>query len=1319
MSSDIAIDLEAGESSIHIDSHQDRKEFELLLKGSFAAAEAQKLEVPLTAPLDLELNVAGTVTDIKAKLAAEYEDARLAVQAHAQHDQDWTLNGTLSLQDLELSDFGVDQVSPLSADAKFEARRIEGGDVPELRRYSGQIRGAISSFSAKKQPVPALQFEANLQNGQLAVNAQRLEGQGETKISAQTTIDASGELDRVLLSGQLQASHAVPYVTELQHLEGDVQFSGELSLKSQTLDAQLKARLENLKTNVGVNAKALTVEARANGEWADPRIFAVVDGKSLVIGQEKVEQLHARVEGSLSQAHVEAKGTARGLLARVEGDIGLEGSRFRTSNVEGELVREGNRIGVSLGSLSAEGQEIAFEDVALSGIAQGTLSGSIQGQDIRLEGSLRDVSLFQVGQLLGMKLPVSGQIDADVDASLDSAGMKGRIRVEGTEVVVDKQLIEDNQAPVPPLTPLRLSLDVVGEGKLVTIFLDLHEMADVKRQFFEVDTEAQVALPSRAVWSDPEVWWQHLLRLKLNAQGPLQEASRALLPEGWQAQGHLNTRVRLRRSGVGAPPRFASRVATTGLKLVFTRPAENGLEDGTSRESLEDVDLDVRLRHDPSRQRTIASVRLIDQGKRPWLRVRSRVEGSLDQLMAIRSIEDLRALRFELRGGVPRRDVATWPKLVQIEGVRGVWGGRFSAKGTLDRPEAQVSLHFSDWRATQEESEIRLSGGATAAYDSNKLTWETELAGEVGESLVSEGTLEAPWNSRALRPDLGALSMTAQLRSFPLEAVGALELQNIRGPVDLELEVDSWGTPERRAEAQLELGTVMVRGISLEGTQLKMTANAERIQGEVRLINDSFHLKGKGAVELEASNAWLPVLGESMSGELNAKDVPLQLLRPLVSSQLAGLGGRLSAQIQASQKVQERRVDATVQIRDGRVQVPSVGQRLQDINLDLVWDREGNINLKNASFRGTSGKGRLEAKAKMNGIQPQSAELRLIVERDERLPVSLLGMGIGEFWGDIRNSFEFDWEQQKIAIDTKINEFQLAFPELPTNQMQSLDADEHIQVGTRDQQGDWVEVALQPIEQPSQDDPWSVELAVDLGRKFWLQQGPTRRIQIGGKLRVAALAKQDVRVEGQLKLARGRIEINGRMFEVREGTITFQPEEPDNPVIVAAARWDSPEGITVIARFEGPVKSGEMTLTSDPPLPEDQVLSLLLFGDTAGLGSVGSGGEQTDGATKRPPSEGSVASQGLNQALSRIEGIDLSTRVAGGDSGNVRPEVVIQLTNSLSAEVGYNLQEPSPGKSPDRTLLSLEIRLIGGHSLSATVGDRGTSLLDWVWRYRY
>jgi hypothetical protein len=84
-----------------------------------------------------------------------------------------------------------------------------------------------------------------------------------------------------------------------------------------------------------------------------------------------------------------------------------------------------------------------------------------------------------------------------------------------------------------------------------------------------------------------------------------------------------------------------------------------------------------------------------------------------------------------------------------------------------------------------------------------------------------------------------------------------------------------------------------------------------------------------------------------------------------------------------------------------------------------------------------------------------------------------------------------------------------------------------------------------------------------------------------------------------------------------------------------------------------------------------------------------------------------------------LDAVDVSTRIDSDDSGNARPEVVVQLSSSLSAQLGYNLVPPVPGKSPDRTLLTLELRLVAGHSLATTVGDKGTGIVDWTWRFRY
>ena len=97
---------------------------------------------------------------------------------------------------------------------------------------------------------------------------------------------------------------------------------------------------------------------------------------------------------------------------------------------------------------------------------------------------------------------------------------------------------------------------------------------------------------------------------------------------------------------------------------------------------------------------------------------------------------------------------------------------------------------------------------------------------------------------------------------------------------------------------------------------------------------------------------------------------------------------------------------------------------------------------------------------------------------------------------------------------------------------------------------------------------------------------------------------------------------------------------------------------------------------------------------------------------------GGAATQGLNKALSNISDLDVSTRI-DTSTGSARPEIVIQLSAKVSAQITRALGEPAPGTPPDLTFLTLNFRLKRNWSLSALVGDRGESGLDLVWRKRY
>ena len=123
-------------------------------------------------------------------------------------------------------------------------------------------------------------------------------------------------------------------------------------------------------------------------------------------------------------------------------------------------------------------------------------------------------------------------------------------------------------------------------------------------------------------------------------------------------------------------------------------------------------------------------------------------------------------------------------------------------------------------------------------------------------------------------------------------------------------------------------------------------------------------------------------------------------------------------------------------------------------------------------------------------------------------------------------------------------------------------------------------------------------------------------------------------------------------------------------------------------------------------------------GGNNGTNSMGNGSTGTSSAGAAVSVAGDTATKGLNRAISDITTLDVSTRI-DTTSGDARPELVVQLTPRLSTRVTRAIGNPNPGQSPDRTFLTVELRLKRFWALSAIVGDHGSSTLDLIWRKRY
>jgi translocation and assembly module TamB len=95
-------------------------------------------------------------------------------------------------------------------------------------------------------------------------------------------------------------------------------------------------------------------------------------------------------------------------------------------------------------------------------------------------------------------------------------------------------------------------------------------------------------------------------------------------------------------------------------------------------------------------------------------------------------------------------------------------------------------------------------------------------------------------------------------------------------------------------------------------------------------------------------------------------------------------------------------------------------------------------------------------------------------------------------------------------------------------------------------------------------------------------------VQIGGEPTNPAIT-------GVARLIRGDYEFAGREFQLSRGVIRFGGEVPANPSLDIEADADSP-GLNASIRVTGVAQKPEITFASIPALPQDELLSRLLFG---------------------------------------------------------------------------------------------------------------------------
>lgn len=237
--------------------------------------------------------------------------------------------------------------------------------------------------------------------------------------------------------------------------------------------------------------------------------------------------------------------------------------------------------------------------------------------------------------------------------------------------------------------------------------------------------------------------------------------------------------------------------------------------------------------------------------------------------------------------------------------------------------------------------------------------------------------------------------------------------------------------------------------------------------------------------------------------------------------------------------------------------------------------------------------------------------------------------------------------------------------------------------------------------------PWPFNLDIHLVIPENLPiRGPDLTSTWKGTIDVQGTAQHPL-LGGQLKIVEGQYLFNGNPFEISEGTITFAGDIDKKTTLYVIARKDLDKvQVDIIAK--GPVKNPSISFRSNPPLPQREILSWILF---------------NSGTSEISQFQGAQLSESITNLKSNQEGPDVLTKIRS-TLGIDRFEISRNPNSDesdVNVQVGKYISDGvliSVIKS-DVNRLAIEAALTNRIKLQAQVGDDAEGQLFLKWKRNY
>jgi translocation and assembly module TamB len=1237
----------------------------------------------------------------------------------------------------------------LGGDANVRVRIDTGG-------LSAETEATTFPFTLGGQSVPGARVKAKYAGGVAEGTADVYE--------PGTTTSGSFRAERGALS--VDVTSDVPSLAAVPRLgraiEGGARIKAQGKLSGGIMDVHVDADLRNVgkgATRVGSGK----LRGRLSGKTDAPVLDARLDGAGFHVAGTTVERGIAEAHGPLRAPHLTLDlRDSRWSELKLAADLTPE-KIVHFSKVSATFAKADVRTSAVVGSLDIAGERITLRKIDVKSDA-GTLAGeaTVAGGSVALDldGKL---DLEKLSRNVPFINASHGVARVAVHIKTDGRRRKGdvRLEVEDAEIFLLPLRIDaaadvhlDDETVATKLSasvssregPVLATLDASGEGKVPGTLFQAASWgkatgsARVQKIAIDLDHLFHNPLVEAALTQVPGA-------PKLGGQVLLSGTMERELPSGTPnvtaAMETLGLSVSLPPASPGGLPR-----EWRGFDLLFSGSAtRQKAEDGGRGGADETMRLDLAGRFsDAQRPFAVAAVRSTIHPADVLRDLATLFRGGAD---AEGARDRLAALPLVARGSLVERKLSEWPEPIRLKVIDGVVSVSADITGSLAEPAGSFTVRAGGLQATAQGIDPwPIDGAFSGRFHGNSAEFVASLmhGGEqVAEIGLSGDVRLADLLWRRPGAETWKGNALVRLSGFHLQSIPIVAASGFSGNVTGQIKATGLhDRPRFEIDLGLDHGKLFdaplkhaaVAGWLTEGAGV-LTASIE--QAPRSSSNTSGKLLVTAFPGVKFKDGLVPALDPTRAQTIavQAQRFDIEPLSPFTAPLLADLGGYVDGE--ATLTVQAPTADGhhptnlwgAARWNDGVVLIPQLGQTFsrgkmavrtesrqgsvyviaRDLSLDASTGRVGgwaNVSIPTHEIIAA-----LYGKHEEEHV-PITAEAGLTIASGEKIPITFEGVALGDAYGRVEGQLAAD--EEGILIDVGIPELVFQLPESEKRDVQDLAP--HADVGVIDR---IYREGKKPGPQRTRI-VVRVGVAATLGETRNESPSNTGRVTVErGGLEVALQGRpvleftDQLRMTGTVETLSGRVLALGKPFVIERGLIRFDGEHPENPYVSLRAAWDAPDGTRVYAELVGYLEEAKLRLRSEPPRSEADVLGLVLFGRTGADAGVPG---QTD---SRGVAAGTgVASSVLNSLLDpKLFGRRIETRVDTTNSRGTAVGVATEVRPNLWAQVDVSTARQRERTNQDVSAVTLDWRFRRNWSVRTTVGDRGTSILEVLWQYRY